>query len=194
MNDGVGTFASISVDLSGNHCNAWPACRITINGQLAYDGVIDHALHLETHAKLQEKNTISIEYHGKRFGEDNVWDTKLHDGVIISDQNMHVHELRIMGISLRDVWHKGVMNTQDGVEPIPQHSSALHFYKNATYHLEFAAPFYDWLIDFRRQGFKAIGPIWKLSSLNSQPDGYSNDMSELEPILARIRSYIESMP
>lgn len=194
MHDDIGCDARISLRLSSNFCNSWPSCRIMINGNVIFDDTVKGEQLIQTDFVLRKDNNITIEHHSKAFGENGVWDTKLEDGIITADKNMHVHDLRIMGISLRDVWHKGRMVSTDGVEQLPQHAEALHFYKNATYRLDFAAPFYDWLIDFRRQGFKSVGPIWKLSSLNSQPDGYSSDMSELEPIIARIKSDIAGMP
>lgn len=193
LEDHPGNEIDISLAIRGNKCNLWPSCRILLNDQILFDGSIEDRQIINARMILQENNSLTIMHHGKRFGENRIWDTKVENGQIVADRNMHVDDITIMGISVRNLWHKGKMLVDKEVEHVPEFSDALHFFKNAEYRLDFTAPFYDWLIDIKREGFKEVGPAWKMSSLNSKSDGYSSSMLELEPIISRIHESIKAL-
>lgn len=193
LEDYPGNNADVIIKVRSNKCNLWPNCRILLNDQIIFDGHIEEQQAIDAALTLRDENSIRIIHHGKRFGENRIWDTKLENGHIVADRSMHVEDIVILGISIKRWWHRGSMLVDSNTETIPEHSDALHFFKNAEYKLSFSAPFYDWLIDSRREGFKEVGPIWKMSSLNTKSDGYSSSMLELEPILDRIRDGIDRL-
>lgn len=189
MEDDIGNQVNVAFALRGNFCNLWPNCKITLNNELVFDGQVEASV-IDAQFKLQKNNIITIEHYGKRFGENHIWDTKVVDGQIIADRYLRVDDIKILDISLKPWWHNGQIGD---TEYIPQHLDAIYFHQNITYTLKFTAPFYDWLIDSRYSGFKEVGPIWKMSSLNTKSDGYSSSMLELEPILDRVENTLKKL-
>lgn len=191
MSDEIGTEIKVQIGLEGHHCNLWPLCRILLNDDVVFDGEVQGDQSLEFNMVLRRHNSIMITHHGKRFGEGRIYDTKIVNGEITQDRFFRLYKLRILGLDMSGLWHLGKMI--EGVESVPlaQYSDAVYFNKNVVYGFDFSAPFYDWMIDTKRQGYKAIGPSWKMSSLGAKTDGYSHSVEELNEILERIRSEIE---
>lgn len=190
LEDDVGQIVDIRFKLHSTFCNLWPNCKIVVNDETLFDGQVVESLDLTKQFTIRENNSIVISHYGKRFGENRIWDTKSAGDQIVADRTLHVDDMLIMGISMKPWWHKGSMDIESQV---PKNSSIIHFYFNASYSLSFTAPFYDWLIDSRYEGFKEVGPIWKMSSLNTKSDGYSSSMLELEPLLDRIQDTINKL-
>lgn len=188
--DAINSIVNVKFTLRGQFCNEYPLCCIQINKNVIFDGRVEGFVVVDVPVLLIANNTIQITHYGKRLGENRIWDTKVDNGNIIADRSLHVDDISILDISLKPWWHKGKMSNGD---LIPKHSDTIHFFLNGEYMFNFTAPFYDWLIDSQHDGFKEIGPLWKLSSLNTRPDGYSSSMLELEPILDRIQKSIDKL-
>lgn len=45
-------------------------------------------------------NVVKLIHHGKRFGQDHIWDTKTVDGIIVQDRRMQLVEFNIDGIDM----------------------------------------------------------------------------------------------
>lgn len=181
----------ITIKLTGSFCNDWPNCRIKLNGHLLDDFQVTNEITKTYNVELEEQNTLSIQHYGKRFGEHRIWDTKLVDGVIVKDRFFSITDIEFNDVTIKDLWHNGVVtgNRFDG--NIPQHSTTLPFNDNREYSLSFTSPIYTWIIEKRNEGFKGIGPAWRRSKLDSKPDGYSISFAEIENIIDSIKKDID---
>jgi len=183
---------SIQLNLTGYYCNDWPNIKIYLNNQVLYDGsVIDQKNLYFENLDFNENNVLSIEHYGKRFGENNIWDTEVDkNNKIIKDRYFIINDILINNISLREIWHHGFFSNNQSIE---DHTNELFFFFFFLYTLNFENPFYDWLIDKKREGFLEIGPTWKKSALNSLPDGYSISLLKIESLFNDIEQELNKL-
>lgn len=183
---------SISLSITGYYCNDWPNVKIFLNDNVLYDGkVLNQKRFVFTNIEFKETNTLIIEHYGKRFGEDNIWDTEVgENNNIINDRHFTVNDILVNDISLKEVWHHGSFSDY---EIIQEHVDKLFFNFNMSYTFNFETPFYNWLIDKKREGYLEIGPTWKKSALNSLPDGYSISLLKIESLFDDIEEVIKKL-
>ena len=183
---------NISLTIAGYYCNGWPNIKISLNNKTLYNGNINDKIVFNfDNLDFNENNTLSIEHYGKRLGEDNVWDTEVDENnTIIRDKYFTISDISINNISLKEIWHHGSFSND---QTINEHVNEIFFNFNVLYTLDFKTPFYNWVIDKKREGYLEIGPTWKKSALNSLSDGYSISLLKIESLFDDIEQEIKKL-
>jgi hypothetical protein len=132
----------ILLRLQGTWCNDWPCFRITANNKVYYDAQIQDHQTLEFQVPDLDVNCLLLTHHGKYFGENNRWDTRVEDDAIVQDRAVQLHGLELDGVDivkyLRGRWFQ---HTTDG-----QVIDGTYFGHNATCRIDYSTPVYDWII------------------------------------------------
>jgi hypothetical protein len=182
----------VTVKAIGYYFNHWPNLKIYHNNQEMFDGQIIDAVDLRFNLTCTDNNTLSIVHYGKRFGEDNIWDSDAE-----GKQSCYVE--------IKDILFNGITG-QDGIVPhleftthwtpkqlegdsefIQQNSKILSHGTmgfNGEILLEFTAPIYDWLIDKK---FKLPVKETAYFSDYSSRWHYDEDIKLLEEIKSLIK-------
>lgn len=146
---------NLSVDLTGNYYNHWPFIKIYHNQKLLFDNCIENKQTLSFNLLCSDNNNyLKFVHYGKKFGEDNVWDS-LSDGSAQCD--IKIEDIKFENVSIG----KNLMSQLNFIthwsEPQKQHdheflsqyskfrSNGLMSF-NGEITLEFEVPILSWLI------------------------------------------------
>lgn len=127
---------NLSLDLVGTFCNSWPHLKIYINDSLLFDNCIIDCQTVDL--SIPDSPTYNVAMQGikKQFGENNVWDTRVENDIIVADKTLEIVDLRINNISMSINWVCGLAENFNGV-----------FYKNQTLTFTVVTPVLDWIIE-----------------------------------------------
>lgn len=132
----------ILLRLQGTWCNDWPLFRVTVNDNVCFEGPIQDHQVLQFDVPTLDHNILTLTHHGKYFGENNRWDTRLEGDEIVQDRAVQLQGLELDGVDIVK-YHRGrwLQHTTDG-EVI----DSVYFGHNASCSINFSAPVYDWII------------------------------------------------
>lgn len=127
----------------GTWCHEWPNFVVNFNDSTYFDGPVQGEITVEIDAPVLDHNLLRLTHHGKRFGEQGIWDTETQQEHIMQDR-----AVRLLGIEIDDVdiskyvWRHCPLITAD-------HGAVLTDYYgfNGTVSIDFASPVYHWMID-----------------------------------------------
>lgn len=145
------------IECTGHFCNQWPTIKIIFNNTLLFDGEIIDTSTLTFNISCSENNSLQIIHYGKRFGENNVWDTNNNN-----DRYVVINEVLFNGVSIghetikktsfNNTWteHQLKTNSAEFIKEftcLPYSSGRLSF--NGSITINFTVPVYNWIIDQR---------------------------------------------
>jgi len=101
-------FIKLQIDFLANKCHHWPYIKVQYNDILLTDRELDTKTSLIfTDLPIENSNTIKIIHHGKKRGENNIWDTKTDaNGKIIADCNFQITDFRINDVAFNEMAHR----------------------------------------------------------------------------------------
>lgn len=142
----------IAVIAKGSFCNQWPLMRLQVNGQVLWDQEVRERMTIEvTVPDPKDSNTLVLTHHGKRFGEDGVWDTDIEKGL---DRIIEIEDLQFDGHSIqhlrgelmfRTAWNQTQLNDPEFVKRYDFFACHGTMSFNGDIELEFEMPIMNWL-------------------------------------------------
>lgn len=149
------TVIDFNLNVTGHYFNHWPYLKIYHNGQEIFNDQVINIADLNFKLDCKETNTLQIIHYGKKFGDDDIWDSD-NDG----KQNcyLQINDIKFNDISgkndilpqLELVTHWTPMQLKSDPEFLNQHSrfcSLGMMVFNGEIAIEFTTPIYNWLID-----------------------------------------------
>lgn len=180
--------SQIYIKLQGFKCNGYPKCKVNFNNKEILNCEIIDVFEINQEVVFIENNILTIEHYGKKFGENNVYDTILQDGKIIEDKYIIVKDIVISGVSLKPWWHLGEFTEQN----LHLNQESFGLYKNSVYSYNFTSPFYEFLILQKRKGYKEIGPLYALQELNSEQEEYSLSQLQFNELIEKAKNLLNA--
>lgn len=147
-----------------------------LNNDIYYDQAVQHEVLIHVPYTSQEHNTLTIQHHGKRFGESNTWDVVTDNGQITQDRAVRVIDIEIDGVSVMDVFYDNGFVTDQGT----QHTHYLGH--NGVAEMVWPRDFYSWLIKRRFFGRTLQAPNLIMETSHSHLFDYTEDLRELEAL------------
>lgn len=148
-------IVSLNLNVTGHYFNHWPYLKIYHNGQEIFNDQIINTVDLLFNLECTETNTLQIIHYGKKFGEDNIWDS---DAEGKQSCYIEIKDIMFNGISgkndiikqLEFVTHWTPKQLDGDANFISQHNK-FHSHGmmgfNGEITLDFTTPIYNWLID-----------------------------------------------
>jgi len=133
------TNVNVKINVTPSFCNDWPLFTVLHNNNVVWDGRILHNQILEFNLQCDTNNKLTFKHYGKRFGENNVWDTTKTE-----DRFLKINDILFDDVSIGDeIKNQLTMHTYTGHGNL-QTYGLMNF--NGHIDLEFETPVYDWLI------------------------------------------------
>jgi|10_taG_2_1085330.scaffolds.fasta_scaffold97216_3 hypothetical protein len=143
----------IQIDLTGHVCNTWPGFYVAIDRQQIYNGFIRtrQSIKLEVESPSPEF-IFSIGMEDKKFGQENIWDTKVDKfNKIIEDKKIEIHDIKFNDVSILDILRKNPyqikFTDQQKKEEVP---NPLYLDNeicyNGAWRCDVSLPIYNWII------------------------------------------------
>jgi hypothetical protein len=151
----------ITIKLTGYFYNHWPNLKIIFNNTTLFDDKISNNVVLNFKVSALLNNTLRFVHYGKKFGENNIWDSNHQEDcyIVIDDILLDqvsigletIHKLKFLtnwsNIQLE-------LNDADFIKKysvVDYSSGKMSF--NGTIDVNFYTPVYDWIIDQRFKTF-----------------------------------------
>jgi hypothetical protein len=141
--------------VTGHYFNHWPYLKICHNGQEIFNDQIVNTTELKFELGCNENNTLQLIHHGKKFGENNIWDS---DAEGKQKCYLEINDIHFEGISGKDDilrnlefvthWtHEQLKGDQNFISQYSKFYSYGTMIFNGEIAIEFSTPIYNWLID-----------------------------------------------
>lgn len=91
---------------------------------------------------LQDNNCLILEHYGKRFGENNIWDTRSNGNQIVEDRAVKLLKLELDEVDISPYLVQQWPFKTDNGQEIPTD----YFGFNGACYINFNGPVYDWII------------------------------------------------
>lgn len=153
--DTVLTNTLLRIDLQGQYYNHWPFARITVNDRELFDGQVQDSVSLMFNINADEKNLLRIKHHGKRFGDEGVYDCSADQ---TEDCVLTIKDIRFDDVTVGDelmsqlffqtCWTDAQLQTipEDQLAAMNQTSAKCGIMNfNSTLDIEFETPIFNWL-------------------------------------------------
>lgn len=146
---------AVEIDLLGQFYNHWPRLKIYHNDHIIFDGDVVGQQKLNFDLDCDTQNKLVFVHHGKRFGENNIWDSGPDSS---QDCNIKITDIKFNQITIGPdllgnlVFHTDWTNEQlqtmekshlDEYSVIAQSMGMMNF--NGKISLEFTLPILNWL-------------------------------------------------
>jgi len=133
---------SIQLELQGTWCNDWPNLKVAFNDFIYFEGKIEGQKNIKIQAPVLDVNTLIIQHHDKKFGENGQWDTQSNGDTIENDR-----AIKLLSLTLDDVdVYKYVIDNCPLVTDKNEKFFTDYYGFNGTVQLTFESPVYDWII------------------------------------------------
>lgn len=150
----VDSVVNCRIILQGYFCNHWPEIKILHNEVELYQGPVENTRVLDFVLQCRDQNCLRFEHFGKRFGQDNIWDTSVDTG---DDCKLQIVDVSFDDVSIGPKLRSNMTfvtaltgDQSDNKEFIEQYSvidrSDGWMTFNGVIDFEFETPVYDWLI------------------------------------------------
>jgi hypothetical protein len=143
---------NIKVDVTGYYFNHWPYLQILLNDQVIYDNeIVEHQL-LSFDVECLDQNRLEFVHYGKRYNDDNAWDTDGTNECYLNINNILFENVGI-GVHLQSQlefkthWRPFQL-VDHNKEFIEQHSKLLSngmMTFNGSIAIDFETPVLNWL-------------------------------------------------
>jgi len=146
----------LEIDLVGQYYNHWPLLKIYHNNKIIFDDEVCGQQYLRFHLDCDtEHNKLTFVHHGKKFGENNVWDSGQDS---TQDCNIKINDIKFDQITIgpellgnlafNTEWTTEQLQTMeknhlDQYSVITQSMGMMNF--NGKIYLEFTLPILNWL-------------------------------------------------
>lgn len=147
---------NLKINVTPTKYNDWPLFRVLHNNIIMWDSKVTRSQIIDIDLSCSIENHLRFEHYGKRFGENNIWDTDPDN--LSNDRMIKINDIRLndasVGLELIRHW---IFNTVFTVEQLKYLSAkdkknieqmlsfgSMNF--NGYIDFNFELPVYDWLI------------------------------------------------
>lgn len=127
----------LTLELCGSFCNSWPQIDIYLNDLLYFSGEIVNRQVINIEVPDNSEYAVKIIGIDKKFGENNVWDTRVVDGKIVEDKTLSFIEILIDDVPMGLEW----------IRKLHTELFSGTLYTNATLTFTIKTPILNWIID-----------------------------------------------
>ena len=132
----------VHIEFYGTHCNNWPQVKVIGNNHTYFDAEVVENKIIEFTMPLHNENCLILEHYGKRFGENNIWDTHSKNDQIIADRAVKLIKLELNEVDISPyLCRQWPFKTDSG-----QEISTDYFGFNGACYINFNSPVYEWII------------------------------------------------
>jgi len=136
---------TLDLNVTPEHCNEWPIIQIFHNNKTICREKITKTQDLKFFLEpASDTNKIEIGMCDKKFGKENIWDTKSHDGKILKDRTLTVNTCSLDNISIMDILTRNkfqvqIVDKQPVYHPTAVDSMGTMWY-NGTFFINYQLP------------------------------------------------------
>ena len=96
---------TLKIDALGHFCNHWPTLVVYHNKELIYSQEIKehHSIQFDLEPKKDDDNLIQIGMTGKRFGHNDIYDTKAISGKLLQDLRIDLLKVTLDHVNILDI-------------------------------------------------------------------------------------------
>ena len=186
------TIINLAVKLNSYYFNHWPYLKIYYNNQEIFNDQIINTADLCFILTCTDTNTLRFVHYGKKFGEDNIWDSDAEgkQNCYLEIKDIIFNDISVIDAilpSLEFITHWTPTQLKSNNDFIAQNNK---FFSHGTMGfngeitVEFTTPIYNWLIDKK---FKLPLKETAYFSDYSSRWHYEEDIKLLEEIKALIK-------
>jgi hypothetical protein len=170
---------SVKIEVEGTWCNQWPCLRIEGNNSIYFDGEIVGNKIINFVIPANDYNQLTLCHYGKRFGENNIWDTRINEhNVIIEDRAIKLVGLEFDQVNIIEYLLTHCYFVTESGDIVKTH----YFGFNGSLIINFTAPVYEWIITQLVRPRVNKTQDFILETSHSDLFDYRNDLRELKEI------------
>ena len=162
----------------GTWCNQWPCLRIKGNNSIYFDAEVNGNKVIEFVMPSNERNQLTLYHYGKRFGENNIWDTRNDGNIIVEDRAIKLMRLEFDQVNVIEylLTHWPFITTSGEVVKTD------YFGYNGSLTINFTTPVYEWIITHLVQTKVNRTQDFIIETSHNNLFDYNNDLKELKEI------------